>query len=77
MTKLAKIAFVTALLIESAADCFAANTSPIVVEIETPLTSSNPLQGYLRQANSADPSPAVVRAAPCRCIQETCQRLLV
>jgi dienelactone hydrolase len=65
VTKLAKIAFVTALLIGSAADCFAANTSPIVVEIETPLTSSNPLQGYLRQANSADPSPAVVLLHSC------------
>jgi dienelactone hydrolase len=65
VTKLAKVAFVTALLIGSAADCLAADTSPVVVEIESPLTSSNPLQGYLRQANAADPSPAVVLLHSC------------
>lgn len=65
MTKLTKIAFVAALLIGSAADCLAADTSPVIVEIETPLTSSNPLQGYLRQANAAAPSPAVVLLHSC------------
>ena len=65
MTKLAKIAFVAVLLIGSAAGCLAADTSPVVVEIETPLTSTNPLQGYLRQANAAAPSPAVVLLHSC------------
>jgi dienelactone hydrolase len=68
MTSLPKVAaFVTALLIGNAAECSAAQSesSPTVVEIENPLASSQPLQGYLRQTNSAGPSPAVVLLHSC------------
>ena len=67
MTNLAKIAaLVTALLIGSAADRLAADDRPpIVVEIESPLASSQPLQGYLRQPDDAGPSPAVVLLHGC------------
>ncbi|WP_309142439.1 dienelactone hydrolase family protein [Bradyrhizobium sp. sGM-13] len=63
--KLAKIAFAAALLIGSAANCFAADKSPIVVEIESPLASPHPLQGYLRQTTDAGPSPAVILLHSC------------
>jgi dienelactone hydrolase len=64
MTNLARIAaFFTALLIGSAAECFAAESSPIAVEIESPL--AHPLQGYLRRTNSAAPSPAVILLHSC------------
>jgi dienelactone hydrolase len=36
-----------------------------VVEFESPLASPQPLQGYLRQPNSAGPSPAVVLLHSC------------
>jgi dienelactone hydrolase len=63
---LAKIAaFVAALLIGSTAECLAAESPPIVVEIESPLASPHPLQGYLRQSNHAGPSPAVVLLHSC------------
>jgi dienelactone hydrolase len=66
MTNFAKIAaLLAALLIESAAECLAAESPPIVVEIETPLASTHPLQGYLRQPKSAAPSPAVVLLHSC------------
>ena len=65
MAKLANIVFVTALLIGSAADCLATDTPPIVVEIETPLASSHPLQGYLRATHAAGPSPAVILLHSC------------
>ena len=65
MAKLANIVFVTALLIGSAADCLATDTPPIVVEIETPLASSHPLQGYLRPTHAAGPSPAVILLHSC------------
>ena len=45
--------------------CLAADSSAIVVEIESPLASPHPLQGYLRQTNAAGPSPAVVLLHSC------------
>ena len=61
MTNYVKIAaFVAALVTGSMVECLAADPPPIVVEIESPLASPHPLQGYLRQANGAGPSPAVV-----------------
>ena len=42
-----------------------AEPSATVVELENPLASPQPLQGYLRQANSAGPSPAVVLLHGC------------
>ncbi|MBR1147033.1 dienelactone hydrolase family protein [Bradyrhizobium sp. AUGA SZCCT0431] len=63
MIQLAKIAvLVTAI---SIVQCLAAESPPIAVEIESPLASSNPLQGYLRQTSSASPSPAVVLLHSC------------
>jgi dienelactone hydrolase len=60
-------AFVTALLIGNAAACSAAwpQSPATVVEIESPLATPRPLQGYLRQPNSAGPSPAVVLLHGC------------
>ena len=49
----------------SIVQCLAAKSPPIAVEIESPLASSHPLQGYLRQANGAGPSPAVVLLHSC------------
>jgi dienelactone hydrolase len=68
LTNLCKVtAFITALLIGSAVGCGAApaESSAIVVEFENPLANSQPLQGYLRQINSAGPSPAVVLLHGC------------
>jgi dienelactone hydrolase len=65
VAKLDKIAFVAALLIGNAADCLAADKPAIVVEIESPLASSQPLQGYLRQTTDAGPSPAVILLHSC------------
>jgi dienelactone hydrolase len=60
-------AFVAALLVGTAAACAAAwsQSSASVVEFESPLASPQPLQGYLRQPNSAGPSPAVVLLHSC------------
>ena len=60
-------AFVAALLVVTAAACPAAwsQSSARVVEFESPLASPQPLQGYLRQPNSAGPSPAVVLLHSC------------
>ena len=60
-------AFVAALLIGDALACPAAwsQSSARVVEFESPLASPQPLQGYLRQPNSAGPSPAVVLLHSC------------
>jgi dienelactone hydrolase len=67
LTNLAKIAaFVAAFQIGNAVECLAAESSPIVVEIESPLASPHPLQGYLRQPNIAGPSPAVVLLHSCK-----------
>lgn len=67
-TKLRKTAaFVAALLIGNAASCAAAEIAPsaTIVELESPLAGSPPLQGYLRQTNRAGPSPAVVLLHSC------------
>lgn len=60
-------AFAIALLIADAFACSAARSqSPAtVVEFENPLASRQPLQGYLRRSNGADPSPAVVLLHGC------------
>jgi dienelactone hydrolase len=68
LTKLAHVAaFAAALLSASATDCTAAQPEPsaTVVELETPVASPLPLQGYLRQANGRGPSPAVVLLHGC------------
>jgi dienelactone hydrolase len=60
-------AFVAALVVGTAAACATAwpQSSAALVEFESPLASSQPLQGYLRQPNSAGPSPAVVLLHSC------------
>lgn len=58
-------ALIAALLAGSAGDCLAADKPPIVVEIESPLASTQPLQGYLRQTADAGPSPAVILLHSC------------
>jgi len=60
-------AFAAALVAGAAAACAAAlPQSPArVVEFESPLASNPPLQGYLRQPNSAGLSPAVVLLHSC------------
>jgi dienelactone hydrolase len=68
MTNLVKAtALAAALLAASALECPAAGPEPsaTVVEFENPLASPLPLQGYLRQANHAGPSPAVVLLHGC------------
>lgn len=66
MKNLAKIAaFAAVFLTGNPVECRAAEQSPIIVEIESPLASSHPLQGYLRQGGSAGPSPAVVLLHGC------------
>ena len=66
MTQLAKIAvLVAAISTASIVQCLAAESPPIAVEIESPLASSNPLQGYLRQPGGVGPSPAVVLLHSC------------
>src|SRR5882724_4234889 len=55
-------AFVAALLIGTAAS---SQSSARIVEFESPLASPQPLQGYLRQPNSAGPSPAAVLLHSC------------
>jgi dienelactone hydrolase len=68
LAKLGKVAAcVSALLAGTALECAAAppESSGSVVEFETPLASPLPLQGYLRQTNSAGPSPAVVLLHSC------------
>jgi dienelactone hydrolase len=68
LTKLATIAAsIAALVIGNAADGAALQAAPpaTVVELETPLASPLPLQGYLRQSNRPGPSPAVVLLHGC------------
>ena len=59
--------FLAALLLGHAAACSAAwsQSSATVVEIESPLATARPLQGYLRQPTGAGPSPAVVLLHGC------------
>jgi dienelactone hydrolase len=58
---------VAAFLIGNALACFGARAepSPTVVEFESPTANPISLQGYLRQPNSAGPSPAVVLLHSC------------
>jgi dienelactone hydrolase len=66
VTSLVKIAaFVVVLLTACSAESFAAESFATAVEIETPLASAHPLQGYLRRTNGAGPSPAVVLLHSC------------
>jgi dienelactone hydrolase len=67
MTSFAKIAaIVAALLTGSAIACPAADTSEgRFVEIENPVASSQPLQGYLRQPHDTGASPAVILLHGC------------
>jgi dienelactone hydrolase len=59
--------WVAAFLIGNAAGPATAQSesSPSVVEFESPLASRPPLQGYLRQSNQKGPSPAVVLLHGC------------
>jgi dienelactone hydrolase len=59
----AAIILITALLIGSSLS--AAETMGAVVDLETPLARSPPLQGYLRQPGGRGPSPAVVLLHGC------------
>lgn len=64
----AKIAAIlTALLTGSPSLCYATDDAPErrLVEIENPLATSQPLQGYLRQPRDPGPSPAVVLLHGC------------
>ena len=66
--KLSAVAvLVTAPWIASAIECAATPSEPaaFVVELENPLASKQPLQGYLRQTYHAGPSPAVVLLHGC------------
>jgi dienelactone hydrolase len=66
--ELAKIAvFTAACLIGFAVACPAARSQSGggTVELETPLASSHPLQGYLRRPNGTGPSPAVILLHSC------------
>jgi dienelactone hydrolase len=66
--KLARIAvFTAACLLGSAVACPAARSQSggTIVELETPLASSHPLQGYLRRPNGTGPSPAVILLHSC------------
>jgi dienelactone hydrolase len=67
--KLAKFAvFTSAFLIGYAVACPAARSQSggTTVELETPLASSHPLQGYLRRPNGTGPSPAVILLHSCK-----------
>ena|SRR5438034_2452557 len=66
--KLAKIAvFTSAFLIGHALACPMARSQSggTAVELETPLASSHPLQGYLRRPAGTVPSPAVILLHSC------------
>jgi dienelactone hydrolase len=67
MKRSAAAILVTVVLIASAIECAAAPPEPaaFVVELENPLASKQPLQGYLRQAHRVGPSPAVVLLDGC------------
>jgi dienelactone hydrolase len=63
----ASVAILAALLPASASAAVAAAADPsgTVVELETPLASPAPLQGYLRRPDGTGPSPAVVLLHSC------------
>jgi dienelactone hydrolase len=68
LTNLRKAAAIlTALFIGDGAGCDLARSEPAatVVEIESPIASPLPLQGYLRQTDNVGPSPAVVLLHSC------------
>ncbi|MET4798258.1 dienelactone hydrolase [Bradyrhizobium sp. LB11.1] len=68
MLTLAKIAVVTGiLLMGQALACpqALAQSNSTIVEIETPLASAHPLQGYLRRPNGAGTWPAVILLHSC------------
>jgi dienelactone hydrolase len=66
LSKLAKTIAILALLVLTRATIAAAfETIPAVVELETPLSAPQPLQGFLRQVGEAGPSPAVVLLHGC------------
>jgi dienelactone hydrolase len=66
VTSLVKIAaFIVAVLTACSAESLAAESFATLVEIETPLASAHPLQGYLRRTSAAGPSPAVVLLHGC------------
>jgi hypothetical protein len=66
VTDFVKIAAIAAVFLTgNAAERIAAEQSPIIVEIETPLDSPHPLQGYMRQTTGISPSPAVVLLHSC------------
>jgi dienelactone hydrolase len=66
LTKLAKpIALLAVLVLARATSAAAPETIAAVVELETPLSASQPLQGFLRQPGGAGPSPAVVLLHAC------------
>jgi dienelactone hydrolase len=83
MPSLAKVAAIAAfLLIGTATTCLAADPpGRRLVEIENPLASSQPLQGYLRQPRDGGASPAVVLLHGCnggwRQLDERWGKLLV
>jgi dienelactone hydrolase len=65
LSKFAKLAALsTVLLLGSAAS--AAGPPASIAELESPLTSAQALQGYLREPASAGPSPAVVLLHSCK-----------
>ncbi len=59
------VAFLAVLVLARATLAAAPETTPAVVELETPLSASQPLQGFLRQPAGAGPSPAVVLLHAC------------
>jgi dienelactone hydrolase len=65
-SKLAKaIAFLAVLVLGRESVAAEPETIPAVVELETPLSASQPLQGFLRQPGGAGLSPAVVLLHGC------------
>jgi dienelactone hydrolase len=59
------IAFLAVLALARATYAAAPETIAAVVELETPVSAPQPLQGYLRQPGGAGPSPAVVLLHGC------------
>lgn len=61
----ASVTLIAALLVASGDVAAASDSSGTVVELETPLASPAPLQGYLRRPDGTGPSPAVVLLHSC------------
>jgi dienelactone hydrolase len=64
-SKLTKAAASIALSLSGASHAASPEPIPAVVEIETPIATVAPLQGYLREPSGAGPSPAVVLLHAC------------